>query len=278
MNKYPNTDFNLKTIQNGNFEIIEIKSGWLDQRNVLNVFHRHTFHEIVWITEGTDFHSVDFEDYNVERNHILCIPKGSIHDFKPSNNTKGWKLIFDECFFDLDQLTLFQQLNLFIPYWGQKLIALKNERVDITEHSIKVLTTLKGKRNQQIVLISFLSFLNDCFELNHSNIDNNFVSFLKLLSKEIYSHREVSYFSELLNISNRTLNDVVKKATGQTTLSYIHARLINEAKSKLLYTRLNIKEIAYSIGFEDALYFSRFFKKRTNSSPEEFRKFLHKYP
>jgi AraC family transcriptional regulator, transcriptional activator of pobA len=272
MNKYPDTNFDLKTISRGNFEIIELKRGWMENRNILSVMHRHTFHEIVWVTSGSDFHSVDFDDYDVSEQKILCIPKGSIHDFKPSENTTGWKLIFDDSFFNSDQLMLFRKSQLFIPFGGNKLVDLIKDEISIVEHSVKLINTLKSRKQQQIVLINFISFLNDCFESNITQFDSVFFDFLKLLNESIYKNREVSYFANALNLSAKSLNVVVKNVTGKTTLDYIHTRLINEAKSKLLYTQLSIKEIAFSLGFEDALYFSRFFKKRTQSSPEEFRK------
>lgn len=272
MNKYPDTNFDLKTISRGNFELIELKRGWMENRNILNVMHRHTFHEIVWITSGSDFHSVDFDDYDVSEQKILCIPKGSIHDFKPSENSTGWKLIFDDSFFNSDQLMLFRESLLFIPFGGNKLVDLIPDEISIAEHSIKLINTLKSRQQQQIVLINFISFLNDCFESNISQFDSVFFDFLKLLNETIYKNREVSYFSNALNLSAKSLNVVIKNVTGKTTLDYIHTRLINEAKSKLLYTQYSIKEVAFSLGFEDALYFSRFFKKRTQSSPEEFRK------
>lgn len=272
MNKYPDTNFDLKTINRGNFELIELKKGWMENRNILNVMHRHTFHEIVWITSGSDFHSVDFDDYDVSEQKILCIPKGSIHDFRPSENTTGWKLIFDDSFFNSDQLMLFRESLLFIPFGGNKLVDLIQDEISIAEHSIKLINTLKSRKQQQIVLINFISFLNDCFESNISQIDSVFFDFLKLLNETIYKNREVSYFSNALNLSAKSLNAIIKNVTGKTTLDYIHTRLINEAKSKLLYTQYSIKEVAFSLGFEDALYFSRFFKKRTQISPEEFRK------
>ncbi|MBP1640624.1 MAG: helix-turn-helix protein [Bacteroidetes bacterium] len=272
MNKYPDTNFDLKTISRGNFEIIELKKGWMENRNILNVMHRHTFHEIVWITSGSDFHSVDFEDYSVSEQQILCIPKGSIHDFKPSENSRGWKLIFDDSYFSSDQLALFIDYQLFIPFSGNKLIDLTKDEISIAEHSIKLIHAIKSRRQQQIVLINFISFLNDCFESNIPHLNSVFFDFLKLLNEKIYERKDVSYYANALNISTKSLNVVVKNVTGKTTLDYIHTRLINEAKSKLLYTQGSIKEIAFSLGFDDALYFSRFFKKRTKNSPEEFRK------
>ncbi|STD11909.1 helix-turn-helix domain-containing protein [Chryseobacterium carnipullorum] len=51
----------------------------------------------------------------------------------------------------------------------------------------------------------------------------------------------------------------------------IAQRLILEAKRELSFGALTIKEIAFKLGFSDASYFSRFFKKQTGRNPEGFK-------
>ncbi len=45
-----------------------------------------------------------------------------------------------------------------------------------------------------------------------------------------------------------------------------------QAKHLLLTSKMNITEIATDLGFEDVAYFSRFFKRLVNHSPEKFRR------
>jgi len=81
----------------------------------------------------------------------------------------------------------------------------------------------------------------------------------------------VQYVSEQLNISAGYLSSLLKSLTGMNTQQYIHEKLIEKAKEKLSTTHLSISEIAYELGFEHSQSFSRFFKKKTNVSPLEFR-------
>jgi AraC-like DNA-binding protein len=55
-------------------------------------------------------------------------------------------------------------------------------------------------------------------------------------------------------------------------LLIIQNRVILEAKRLLYYTDKSAKEIAFELGFEDAAYFSNFFKKHTSLSPSLFKK------
>ena len=59
---------------------------------------------------------------------------------------------------------------------------------------------------------------------------------------------------------------------GKTTNEIIIDTIILEAKRKLCYSSLSIKEIAYDLGYDNPFYFSRIFKNKEKHSPEEFRK------
>ena len=52
----------------------------------------------------------------------------------------------------------------------------------------------------------------------------------------------------------------------------VQERIILEAQRMLLYSNLNVSQIGYRLGFDDASYFVKYFKKHTSVSPSEFRK------
>lgn len=81
----------------------------------------------------------------------------------------------------------------------------------------------------------------------------------------------VQYITEVLNISPGYLSGLLKVLTGQSTQQHIHEKLIEKAKEKLSTTDLSVSEIAYELGFEHPQSFSKLFKKKTNTSPLEFR-------
>lgn len=81
----------------------------------------------------------------------------------------------------------------------------------------------------------------------------------------------VSYLAEKVNLSPNYLSDLLKKETGLNTKDQIHHYLIEEAKNILRGTDKSISEIAYALGFEYPQYFSKLFKQKTGSTPQEFR-------
>ena len=54
--------------------------------------------------------------------------------------------------------------------------------------------------------------------------------------------------------------------------NYLTNQRIHCAKSLLCKRHISVQEVALSVGYEDALYFSRVFRQKTGHSPSEFRK------
>ena len=98
------------------------------------------------------------------------------------------------------------------------------------------------------------------------------LQFTDLLDKNYKDGTTVTEYAEKMNISSRTLADLTKHLLGKSPSLMIHERTILEAKRMLIHMPLNVNQIGYKLGFEDASYFVKFFKKYTNMSPMEFRK------
>lgn len=87
-------------------------------------------------------------------------------------------------------------------------------------------------------------------------------------------HRQkhaVSDYADLLRMSSKSLSRLAKKYYNKTLRDLITERLIIEAKRELYLTSQPIKTVAFGLGFTDEFYFSRFFKKNTDISPQLFR-------
>ena len=82
----------------------------------------------------------------------------------------------------------------------------------------------------------------------------------------------VDELAKMCNMSKYYFIKMFKNAMGVTPQNY-HTLLIMEySKLMLTDTKMNISEIANSLGVYDSLYFSRMFKKNTGVTPSEYRK------
>ena len=103
--------------------------------------------------------------------------------------------------------------------------------------------------------------------------------FIELLDRQFpvdYPHSVLSLrtpadYANRLSVHVNHLNKVVKDTTGKTTSTMIAERIIKECTQYLLHSNLSISEIAYSLGFENIAYFSKFYRKHTGKTPSEIR-------
>ena len=105
----------------------------------------------------------------------------------------------------------------------------------------------------------------------NSYTQERFEEFLELLDKHIATHKQVSQYTDLMNLSAYQLNEITKSSIGKTASDLINEHILLEAKRYLLATTNQVKDIADQLGYEDTSYFIRFFKKHIGHSPEAFR-------
>lgn len=73
-------------------------------------------------------------------------------------------------------------------------------------------------------------------------------------------------------LSTSRFSHLFKEVTGTGAVNYIHELRISKAAVLLATTGLSVAEIAEQVGFGDAAYFSRVFRKSCGRSPVEYRR------
>lgn len=82
----------------------------------------------------------------------------------------------------------------------------------------------------------------------------------------------VKYFAEKVFLSSNYFGDLIKKETGKSAQEYIQLKMIGVAKERLHDPSATVSSVAYELGFQYPQHFIRIFKKRTGSTPSEYRK------
>lgn len=81
----------------------------------------------------------------------------------------------------------------------------------------------------------------------------------------------IKELAELLGVSQPYLFRIFKSVTGKSPKAYLNDYRLLQAKKLLAETRLTITEVASSVGYPDALAFSRFFSQKEGISPRSYR-------
>ncbi|HEY5801934.1 MAG TPA: helix-turn-helix domain-containing protein [Burkholderiaceae bacterium] len=82
----------------------------------------------------------------------------------------------------------------------------------------------------------------------------------------------VAGMARVSGLPERTFKRRFEQATGMAPLEYVHTLRLEEGKQMLEATDLPIEAIANEVGYEDAGFFSRLFKRAVNLTPAQYRK------
>ena len=77
---------------------------------------------------------------------------------------------------------------------------------------------------------------------------------------------------QLSGLPERSLQRRFKLATGMTPLEYVHTLRLEEAKHLLETTCQPLEEVAAQVGYDDATFFARLFRRKVNLGPAQYRR------
>lgn len=106
---------------------------------------------------------------------------------------------------------------------------------------------------------------------SHSNTHSNIDKAISFMESNYNSKISIMDIADYVSMSKSYFYSTFKKEVGVTPNEYIKLLQLKQAKSLIQNTKLSIKEVSKLVGFDDPLYFSKFFKKHTGFSPMDFR-------
>lgn len=139
-------------------------------------------------------------------------------------------------------------------------------------HSLK--NKIPEKTEIDAVIFPLLAMLELAYQKSETFLENNtcfaeqVANFLKATRNQNLTSQDICRH---FNCSRTYLSTAFNKHFGQSIRHYITALRIEDAKQLLQHSSLNITEIAYNVGFNDANYFSNIFKKKTGNSPSSYK-------
>jgi AraC-like DNA-binding protein len=270
-----------ETVVSGRFNIREV-AGILDGKDLVQDLHRHDFFFILALCNGAGAHEIDFTPYEVLNNSIFILRPGQVHQLSLDADCTGFLVEFDTAFYHPKDKLANQRL---IRAGNKNFCAFEEERFKkLQDVLVYIFNEYITKQDGYIDLIKanldifFIEFIrqsanpNDTSKKGSTYAQERFEEFIELTSTHIAINKQVSQYSDLMNLSIYQLNAITKATVGKPASELINEQIVLEAKRYLLATPNQVKEIADHLGYQDISYFIRFFKKHTGYSPEAFRK------
>lgn len=221
---------------------------------------------------------VDFASLKLQGSALFFICPGQVHSYRMQKNSRGYFILIDPSLVPESYKRIFsnhQNHNQMVTVRNKSLYGAVSLLAARLPYADKLL-----ERNVLVSLIQALvgmmvsELLGSQGPLGGTGTRRSSLSneFRRLVRNRYVEYKRPMDYAALLRISVPYLNEVVKEQTGYTASHWIQQEILLEAKRLLHDTGLSSKEVAFSLGYEDVAYFSRFFKRHTNMPPLQFRK------
>ncbi len=265
--------------------VAEPFAAYLSTRAHLLHSHRHSFYHVVLFTAGAGTHMIDFEQFTVRKGQIYFMAPGQVHRWNFEGDVDGYVINFSEKLFQ-SFLAESQNLEQF-PFFRS---VAKDSVINLTEATMATVSPLfdaliaevsqsDSYSNSMICALLLNMFIKVSRTLASASIGEvpahsqlMLHNFKKLVNQYYVDKKLPRDYAALLYITPNHLNALCTNLLGQSAGDAIRDRVILEAKRLLVNASLSISEIAYRLNFKDNSYFTRFFKKYTGITPENFRR------
>ncbi|MBS1532669.1 MAG: helix-turn-helix domain-containing protein [Bacteroidetes bacterium] len=244
--------------------------------------HRKDYYMFVLVEQGSSRHWVDMVPYVLKPDTFYFSVPPQVHVKEQAQPLTGIMLCFTDDFLAIDEDQSLLQLPIIRnPYNGHELVTNAESLRFISDIMNKMLAEDEQQADWRHgmlmaylrVLLIYLSRLYvDQYSNPQTQRDRALLHrFREFIGENYDKIHDVAAYANLLNITPGYLNEIVKLQSGKTAIGHIHERLLLEAKRLLFHSDNSIKEIAFSLGFEDASYFNRFFKRMDGQTPLLYR-------
>ena len=244
--------------------------------NVVNLPHRHSFHELLWIKAGTGRHWVDQQSYPLQAHTLALVAQGQVHVFEQAEALDGYYLRYDQAFLpaqsDEQQPSFRANGGLQLNAPDSKII---NSLFELLAHEYQREDCLAKYHSLRHLLLTLLWQSQRLSQVADQQPQSaNYAiyrQFLALLEQAFQQHHDIHYYADQLNLSKTQFAQIISQHSGQPPKRLILKRILLEAQRYLQFTTMPIQQLAQSLGFHDPFHFSKFFKQELGISPRRYR-------
>jgi AraC family transcriptional activator of pobA len=246
--------------------------------------HAHPdYGQVIFVRNGRGVMNLEGEDVPFEGPCALLLPTECVHGLDYEIDADRWVVTIEVAY--LTQIN--SKLREFLQLWSEpRIISLSDCAEAATEfyrlirrlqHEVES-RTLGHVVGTEALLTSLLLMLARGIPLtssDHGDASRQEIGladrFRELIDQHYRANLQLQDYASMMGVSLVQLRAACAAATGQSPTKMVHGRVITEAKRNLIFGDMTMEQIAYSLGFSDAAYFTRFFRKEVGQAPSQFR-------
>jgi AraC family transcriptional activator of pobA len=248
--------------------------------------HRHqSLCQCVFVTAGPVTVELDGSRTAFEGPAVIIIPAGAVHGFRFRAETQGYVLTVD-----LDRLLSMaaaaQQVPIQVLFSASRAINLAADP-QLAGRAAQLLERLLQEFRQPdslaapiggwlaccvLWVLALKSTPHGLADSNSGHDMNRLRRFRMLIESHLLRHWPVARYARQLALSESSLNRLCRRLTSYTAFDLIQQRMALEARRRLVFVAGSVTALATELGFKDAAYFCRFFRRHNGMSPGEYRR------
>ena len=257
--------------------------------DILNQYGRFPCHikagVFVLCTRGTVRATINLSEYTITHNDFVTVLPGSfIQIHEVSSDTRVCFAGFSSEF--ISRVSYVETYLDFLPMiLDNPIMTLQEEVAQLYRNAFSLLirayslpNTLDNKEILMSIFTIFFQgageFDNRCKPTTNDPIKREhelYRQFIQLLMTHYTQEHEVSFYAKKCGVTPAHFSGAIRKASGHSPLAIITGIIIMNAKAQLKSTRLPVKEIAFSLGFNNLSFFNKYFRKHVEMTPQEYR-------
>lgn len=248
--------------------------------------HRHDFFEVLYLSNGSGFHIIDGNKYEIKPPCVFFMSPGQAHKIEFSHDIEGYIFIFTAEFYLINHSN--QNRLIEFPYF----FTIKQDNPPLTIETTQDVVFLESLFRKAIaevaageshsvellrsILDLILTFCSSIYKTDENKLSKGkghivVKKFYQLVEENFQLNLTVSEFADKMAITPNHLTQTVVQLTGKTSSQIIKAKQVLEIKRLLVHSSLSVTQIATRLNFQDQSYFAKFFKRETGISPLQYR-------
>lgn len=235
--------------------------------------HRHAdLHQFFLLTEGQAKMTVDGVTRMLDMPVMASVPRNAAHGFRFAQGTKGYVITlpvsaFPQIFGSNSRIAT-RLMGWGVAVADADLCALVQNLAQ--EHRAQEFGRELALFGIALRLAAAVARRLDGPETHP--YAQRMVALDTLIQENLRNRWRVAEYATALGMTPTHLSRVTLRETGLSASRYVERSVFQEARRLLAYTRASTAEIGWMLGFEDASYFSRAFRRHCGMPPNAYRR------
>jgi len=243
----------------------------VDKGRVLNEY------QLLYITDGDGIFTFGNSKQScfITEGKMFFLTPGVWHTYKPLENT-GWNEYWIG--FKGEIIENIVKEGFFLNRAPVFNIGMNERIIDLYFKAIEIANEERAGFQQALSgivmhILGLMYYRDKTRDFEDEDLINKINKAKVIMREDVSKNTTAEDIAKYLCISYSSFRRAFKEFTGTSPSRYMLELKLNEAKLLLSTTNLPIKEISYTLNFENSDYFPVFFKKRTGKTPSEYRSF-----